>query len=297
MRSTIALVLPLLLLPLPAATAEQEEEPKILGRTTVEALREEPYSEWFTEGYDAYAPNPEFVARLRAAEHESASITVFFGTWCPDSRREVPRLIKLLDEIEFSRDRLTLVAVDHTEEANHQSPGGEEKGFDVFRVPTIVVARDGSEVARLVEHPVLSQERDLLAIFSGEPYRLNFPAYPVIQQWLADGLLSDPNISPDGLAGLVQPQIRSEFDLIGAGKVLQARGQTAEAVMLHRVNCALHRTSSRAHEELARALRAAGEKDEAREAAEKAIRLNTDPQRVGSLVELVSDDPAEQDKP
>jgi tetratricopeptide (TPR) repeat protein len=269
------------------ADKEREEVPKILGRTTVEALREEPFSDWFVENYDAYEPNPDLVGKLRAARSEDAELTVFFGTWCPDSRREVPRMIKLLDAIDFGRDKLTLVAVDRTDEANKQSPGGEEKGREIYRVPTMIVSRGGAEVARLVEHPVLSTERDLLAILSGEPYQLNFPAYPVIQGWLDEGLLADPNISPQGLAGLVQSEIRSQWDLIGAGRVLLSRGQVAEAVTLHKVNCALYRQNSHAFQELAKALHKAGKADEAREAAERALNLHTDPEQVAELVKLL----------
>ena len=178
----------------PGWAEEEEEEPKLLGRCTAEQLGEEPFAEWFEEGYDAYEPNPAVVAKLQEIDRDGVDITVFFGTWCGDSRREVPRLLKLLDELEFPAENLTLVAVDGVDEATKRSPTGEEKGVEVYRVPTLVVSRGGKEVARFVEYPVLSLERDLLAILSGEPYEPNYISYPTVRRWLREGLLADENV-------------------------------------------------------------------------------------------------------
>ena len=269
------------------AEEEEEEEPKLLGRCTAEQLGEEPFAEWFEEGYDAYEPNAAVVAKLQEIDREGVDITVFFGTWCGDSRREVPRLLKLLDELEFPAENLTLVAVDGVDEATKRSPTGEEKGVEIYRVPTLVVSRGGEEVARFVEYPVLSLERDLLAILSGEPYEPNYISYPTVRRWLREGLLADENVSGKGLAGQIRHVVRSEGELAAAARVLLSRGDTREAVKLFRVNCALYPESSRSFERLAEGLRQQGEVTEAREMAEKALRLNTDPERLADLVKLI----------
>ena len=262
-----------------------EDEEKLLGRITAEQLREEPYSEWFDD--EGYTPNPDVVADLRDLGSEGVEITVFFGTWCGDSQREVPRLLRLLDVLGFPDESLTLVAVDHVDGAHKTSPTGEERGVEVYRVPTLVISRQGKEVARIVEHPVMSLERDLLSILSGEPYEPNYITYPIVRRWLADGLLSDENISPSGLAGRIRREIRSEGELASPARVLLSRGDAREAVMLYRVNCALYPDSSRAFTRLAGALQRLGDNEEARETAEKALRLNTDPDLVKELVELI----------
>ena len=53
----------------------------------------------------------------------------------------------------------------------------------------------------MVEHPVLSLERDLSAILQGGLYRPDYASYPIIRRWLREGLLSDENVSARGLAG------------------------------------------------------------------------------------------------
>ncbi|MFY0532158.1 TlpA family protein disulfide reductase [Nannocystis pusilla] len=75
-------------------------------------------------------------------------MTVIFGTWCGDSRREVPRLWRALDaagpDLPFT---LKYVGVDRQKTA----PGFDKEGLDLRYVPTVIVVRDGREVGRIVE--------------------------------------------------------------------------------------------------------------------------------------------------
>ena len=289
---TIGLLLTTLLAGLPvwsaAAQKEEPEEPKLLGRITAQDLGQEPYGEWFTEPYIDYTPNPEILAGLKAVAGKDLDITVFFGTWCPDSQREVPRLLKLLDLMEFPSGGLSLVAVDDDDEAKKRSPGGEEKGLELYKVPTVVLSRDGVELGRFVEHPVLSLERDFLAILSGEDYQPSYRTYPVIRRWMGEGLLGDENVSPSGLADQIRHQVASQSELAAMAGVLLSRGQVTEAVKLYRVNCALFRESARSFASLAEGLRQAGEQEEAREMAEMALRLNSDPAAIEDLAALLA---------
>ncbi len=270
-----------------ASAAGEPEPPKLLGRTTVEQLREQPFAEWFETGYAGYTPHAGVLDALRRAAPADLRVTVFYGTWCGDSRREVPEWLKLFDALGLSLDRVELIGVDRAGGALKRSPGGEERGLEIYRVPTAIVRRGGTEIARVVEFPVLSIERDLLAILEGKPYEPNYAAYPVIRRWLREGLLADPNVSPWGLAGEVRHVVSGEGELGAAARVLQERGDTAEAVKLFQVNCAIHRDSAACHERLAGALLDAGDGERARKAAERALRLNEDPAKVETLVELI----------
>ena len=161
-------------------------------------------------------------------------------------------------------------------------------GFEIYRVPTLIVERDGREISRLVEHPVLSLERDLLAMLNGDDYEPSYAAYPIVRRWLSEGLLSDPNVSPSGLAKQLRPAINGEGDLAAAARVLQSRGDLVEAIKLFEVNCALHWESAGCHQRLASALLESGDRVNARKSAERALRYNDDPERLEELAELLT---------
>jgi hypothetical protein len=61
----------------------------------------EPYSTWFLKGYDDYQFNSEAINRLLDVNKDSLNIKIVMGTWCPDSRREVPRFVRILDIWKF----------------------------------------------------------------------------------------------------------------------------------------------------------------------------------------------------
>jgi hypothetical protein len=285
-----ALALGLALLPRPAAAADTDpavEPPKLLGRSTVEQMEAPPFDEWFRPGYAEYVPNPAVLRSLAEADRRDVTLELFFGTWCGDSRREVPRIVKLLDEIGFPRDGLVLVGVDAGEGRHKRSPDGEERGREIYRVPTLIVRRGAGEIARMVEFPVLSLERDLLAILAGAPPEPSYRTYPLIRRWREAGLLGDANVSAWGLASEVRSIVSSEGEIGAAARVLLDRGEIPEAVKLLEVNCALFRESARCQARLAEGRLAGGNAEGAREAAERALRLNTVPEEVPELVALL----------
>ena len=112
----------------------------------------------FKEGYDDYKVSEEeleFVAGLP----DNVEIKVFFGTWCHDSKREVPRLLK---SFQSKSDIIKLYSLDH--QKSHES--GLEKTYKVKYTPTIVVLVDGQEVGRIVEHPEATIAEDI-SVFVG----------------------------------------------------------------------------------------------------------------------------------
>ena len=284
----VALVLLALARPVVAADkAPADEPPKLLGKCTVQQMDEPPFAEWFHKGYEEYRPNPTVLQSLRDVDRRDVTMTLFFGTWCGDSRYHVPHLVKLLDEMGFSRERVELIAVDAVDGQQKRSPSGEEAGLEIYRVPTLIVRRGGKEAARIVEFPVLSLERDLLAILNGNPPEPNYRSYPIVRRWRDTGLLGDANVSASGLAAEVRGLVSGEGELGAAAEVLLDRGEVTEAVKLFEVNCALFRESARCQARLAEGRLRAGNAEAAREAAERALRLNTSPDRVADLVALL----------
>lgn len=147
----------------PAPTeAQAEEEPALVGAVTREQI-EESHPDWVQAEVSA-APDAE-AARALAAVEPGAEVTVFLGTWCGDSAREVPRLWRALDEtggeVPF---KIHYIGVDRKK----KEPAAPVANYEIEYVPTFIVSRQGREVGRIVEEAPHGVERDLLALLSGK---------------------------------------------------------------------------------------------------------------------------------
>lgn len=177
LRLALASLMVVFALPSCGSGAESEpegDEPVLVGAVTREEI-EEAVPGW-VEGTASAEIDPEAAAAL-AEVPPGAEVTVFLGTWCSDSRREVPRFWRALDH---ARDRspdpvegpgdgglpftVDYVAVDRDKE----EPAELLVGRDLAYVPTFVVRRDGREVGRIVESAPGGVEADLLALLRWE---------------------------------------------------------------------------------------------------------------------------------
>lgn len=133
----------------------------LLGTQTKDQLLKTPYSDWYVKEHDEYDIDQKTVDELKKEKLNSYGITVVMGTWCEDSYREVPRLMKILESMNFPEQKLKIIAVNRKKEA----PNGEEGVYNIQRVPTIIVQKYGKEIGRIIEYPTTGYlERDLLEI-------------------------------------------------------------------------------------------------------------------------------------
>ncbi len=133
----------------------------LLGNQLKEQFLKDPYSEWYTKEFNEYALDQKAVGELRKKNITSYNLIVFIGTWCEDSHRDFPRLMKILEEVKYPDSRLTIIAVNRKKE----SPTGDEVKYNVSKVPTIIVEKYGKEIGRIIEMPTTGYvERDLVEI-------------------------------------------------------------------------------------------------------------------------------------
>lgn len=137
----------------------------LLGEFKQSELEKEPHSRWFTPAYENYKPKKEALKTIKKNIHDY-EILMFMGTWCGDSRYEVPKFFKLLDEVDFDRKNLTNIAVNRAKKA----PGELDEEYRVHRVPSIIFLKDGKEVNRFVEYSIESLEEDIAEIVKGKNY-------------------------------------------------------------------------------------------------------------------------------
>ena len=113
--------------------------------------------------YDNY----EVTDRINLSDLEDISVVIMFGTWCHDSKREVPRMLRILDSAGVGTEQLSLIGVD----INKTEPKGREKLYNLRNTPTLILLRNGKEVGRIIERPNVSLEADLIGLTtrSSEP--------------------------------------------------------------------------------------------------------------------------------
>lgn len=137
----------------------------LLGAQTREQFSTEPFKNWFEEGYSEYEVDETTMQLLKKKKLNSYQITAFVGTWCEDSHREFPRLVKILDALKYPKDKLVTIGLNTKKE----SPNGEEGLYNIQKVPTFIVKRYGKEIGRITEMPQSGFiEKDLLEIISNK---------------------------------------------------------------------------------------------------------------------------------
>ena len=148
--------------PAPSATPRAPEVPPLLGHVTRAQLKA--YAPWAIFWEAAYVPDAEAVASIKK-EASDLSVLLVMGTWCPDSKREMPRYFATMDAAGLSDSKLTMIGVDRTKK---DTEGLTEK-YNITHVPTFIFMRDGKEVARFVEKTPIGTtfEKELAKLLRG----------------------------------------------------------------------------------------------------------------------------------
>lgn len=135
------------------APSRQIAAPPAVRNALLDYVRSEPA---YQPGYQAYQPDVETIAHIRAAMPR-AKVIVIAASWCPDCRRNVPKLARISEHLpdwDFSVYGLE---------------SAEARQLGARAIPTIVVfdPSSGREFGRIVEEPKTgSIERDLWDIVS-----------------------------------------------------------------------------------------------------------------------------------
>ena len=147
-------------------TVPYEETVMLLGKANRKGLQMDAFKDWFDAGYDTYSVDSETLEKIKPLLKD-VTITLFMGTWCEDSQRETPHFYKILDQADFDESKLELITV--SEEKT--TPQGFEEGKNITNVPTIIFYKNNKELGRIVEYPIETLEKDMLAILSGKEYK------------------------------------------------------------------------------------------------------------------------------
>lgn len=259
----------------PYANAEinnQDGHTILAGHCSINMLQTGPYKEWFKKNYDNYSTDTATIEAIKPLT-QNMVIEIFLGSWCGDSKREVPKMLKVLEQAGIDSTQIKLIFVDNSTATYKQSPQHEEKGKNIHRVPTFIVYKGKRELNRLVESPVISIEKDLLNILSVNTYK---PNYAAAQFWITKLSANNKQKSTEELADLskiLQPLCKHSGELNGLGYVLLAQKKHRKALEVFTLNTLIYPDKYGVWDSLGEAYFTIGKKVEAKACYQKVLEL------------------------
>ena len=114
---------------------------------------------WFLNQYDKYIPSIEKLSKIHFSE---IKIKIFMGTWCHDSKREVPRLMKILDSLEFDQSNVEIIGLTKEKKGYFN----DYSRYNISNTPTIIFYKNKKEIGRIIEKPEDSLESNMVLILA-----------------------------------------------------------------------------------------------------------------------------------
>ncbi len=135
--------------------------PMLIGECSREAFKDTSFNWWWMSEYDLYNVDSVSLKEIKNGL-KNVNIKVVMGTWCSDSRREVPRFFKILDAMNYPSEKVKIICVDE----DKKTKGDELNGLKIELVPTIIFYKDGNELGRIIESPRDTLEKDMIKILT-----------------------------------------------------------------------------------------------------------------------------------
>jgi thiol-disulfide isomerase/thioredoxin len=96
----------------------------------------------------------------KITEVKEISFILFTAAWCPDSRVGTPKIIDLLQKTGHYPSKFKMYGLDR----DKNEPAGNNYIYEIEKVPTLIVLKDGNEIGRIVEYPEKSWAWDVWEI-------------------------------------------------------------------------------------------------------------------------------------
>ncbi|MEP1032917.1 hypothetical protein [Ekhidna sp.] len=240
----------------------------LLGEVNLTRLKAAPFDAWYTENYEDYQVSDTELNLTKAD-----SITIFMGTWCGDSRREVPRFLKILESADYDLKKLKILCLNTGFQNYKQAPEREERGINIHRVPTFIFHSDnGEEIGRIVEEPVVSLEDDINTVLTGKTYHTAYPVANKLIQYFEEYSLKELRKMKSKLLDQFESG-ENIYELNTYGYVLWTSFQIPKAQFVFELNAELFPEEATVHQTLARFMDSLGKKKEALISVKKGLQV------------------------
>ncbi|HEX4375505.1 MAG TPA: hypothetical protein VHZ50_19520 [Puia sp.] len=244
----------------------------LLGHSTEQRLQQAPFNSWFVKNYNDYSVDTITAEKIKS-ELQHKKFKIFMGTWCGDSRREVPRMFKILNYCGVRSSQIELIMLDDRDSVYKQSPDHEERGMNIHRVPDFIVFDSKKEMGRIVESPIVSLEKDLEKITNGEGYSPNYKAVSFLINFFQKNDPSNISSNYSDLKNKLKPLAAASSELNTYGYVLMAAGEMQKAGIVFTLNTQLYPDKANVFDSLGEYYFKTGNRSLAKENYQKVLQM------------------------
>lgn len=138
----------------------------IIGVFDRKELTKDPHKTWFNKNYKDYEFDKKTIDKLKPL-FKDVEIKIFMGTWCSDSRKELPVFFKLMDKLKINNNKIEMIGMT----LEKTTPDSLELNQNIINVPTFIFKKNGNEINRIVEFPIETIEKDILEILTTNNYQ------------------------------------------------------------------------------------------------------------------------------
>tara|TARA_B100001027_G_scaffold53983_1_gene36195 strand:- start:1039 stop:1542 length:504 start_codon:yes stop_codon:yes gene_type:complete len=136
------------------------------GEVDIDYLFNSPNTSWFQNNYESYIID-NLILNEDFSKLNKYNIEIFMNIKCHDSEREVPRFLKILNSLNFSKENLRIVLLN----PDKKTANGLEIGKKITNTPTIIFLKNSNEENRIVEFPYETLEKDIYNIINNMGYK------------------------------------------------------------------------------------------------------------------------------
>lgn len=134
----------------------------LIGECNREAFKDTSFNWWWMSEYNFYDVDSASLKEVKN-DLKNINIKIVMGTWCSDSREQVPHFFKVMDEAGYPEDSITMVCVGR----GISDSTGVSDSLKIKLVPTFIFYRDRKELGRIIETPKKTMEEDIYEILAG----------------------------------------------------------------------------------------------------------------------------------
>ncbi len=256
----------------------------LCGTISIQDLQSGDYKKWFDKNYDALEMDGKSTKWKKGLK--KTQVDIYLGTWCGDSRRWVPKFVKLWDELGLDREQLNFIAL-YNGEKSKQGPNGEEKGKNIHRVPTFIFKSNDVEYARIVEHPRTDLLTDVAQIALGYPSTPNYKGANYLMELFNIKNKEEVYADFKMYVNKVHRMVGRSGELNTLGYIYLAAGKVDEALTTFHFNTLYFKNNANVYDSYGEALAISGDIENAILNYEKVLKLDSDNENAKKQLEVL----------